>query len=111
MDEEERALLAEVLRLDYFSLTWNFLETFVGMVTRIVAGSVALIGFALESIVESSSAAVLIWRLRNEGSEQFRRQFREELARNPTNPTSQFQQIQRRGRVAKGERAPEGLSP
>ncbi len=38
------------------------------MVAGIAAGSVALIGFALDSIVESSSAGVLIWRLRNEGS-------------------------------------------
>jgi len=56
------------LRLECFSLTWNFLETFVGMVAGIAAGSVALIGFALDSVVETSSAGVLIWRLRNEGS-------------------------------------------
>ena len=69
MGVEERAnLIAKGLRLEYFSLTWNFLETFVGMVAGIAAGSVALIAFALDSIVESSSAAVLIWRLRNEGS-------------------------------------------
>jgi divalent metal cation (Fe/Co/Zn/Cd) transporter len=63
--------LGRALRLEYFSLTWNFLETFVGMAAGIAAGSVALIGFALDSIVESSSAAVLIWRLRSEGSERW----------------------------------------
>jgi len=69
MDPDERAHLLEGgLRLEYFSLVWNFLETFVGMAAGIAAGSVALIGFALDSVVESSSAAVLIWRLRNEGS-------------------------------------------
>jgi divalent metal cation (Fe/Co/Zn/Cd) transporter len=36
------------------------------MAAGIAAGSVALIGFALDSIVESSSAGVLIWRLRSE---------------------------------------------
>lgn len=61
-------ILRKSLRLEYFSLIWNFLETFVGMVAGIAAGSVALIGFALDSVVESSSAGVLIWRLRNEGS-------------------------------------------
>jgi len=68
--ERERRL-GRALRLEYFSLTWNFLETFVGMAAGIAAGSVALIGFALDSIVESSSAAVLIWRLRNESSERW----------------------------------------
>jgi divalent metal cation (Fe/Co/Zn/Cd) transporter len=61
-------LLRKSLRLEYFSLFWNFLETFVGMAAGIAAGSVALVGFALDSIVESSSAAILIWRLRNESS-------------------------------------------
>lgn len=64
---ERKARLGRGLRLEYFSLVWNFLETFVGMAAGIAAGSVALIGFALDSVVESSSAAVLIWRLRSEG--------------------------------------------
>jgi divalent metal cation (Fe/Co/Zn/Cd) transporter len=72
MDPEHRAqVLTRGLRLEYFSLAWNFLETFVGMAAGIAAGSVALIGFALDSVVESSSAAILIWRLRNEGSAEW----------------------------------------
>jgi divalent metal cation (Fe/Co/Zn/Cd) transporter len=65
---ERKAGLGRGLRLEYFSLTWNVLETLVGMVAGIAAGSVALIGFALDSVVESSSAAILIWRLKGEGS-------------------------------------------
>lgn len=56
------------LKLEYFSLAWNFLETFVGFAAGLASGSVALIGFALDSVVESSSAAALIWRLRREQS-------------------------------------------
>lgn len=65
---ERAADLRKALRLEYFSLAWNFLETFVGMVAGIAAGSVALIGFALDSVAESSSAGALIWRLRREAS-------------------------------------------
>jgi divalent metal cation (Fe/Co/Zn/Cd) transporter len=54
------------LRLEYFSFSWNVLEAVVGLAAGIAAGSVALIGFALDSIVESSSAGILIWRLRSE---------------------------------------------
>jgi len=54
------------LRLEYFSLTWNVLEFVVGMIAGLAAGSVALIGFALDSIAEASSAAALLWRLRAE---------------------------------------------
>lgn len=58
--------VAQALRLEYFSLGWNFLETFVGFAAALASGSVALLGFALDSVVESSSAAALIWRLRKE---------------------------------------------
>jgi divalent metal cation (Fe/Co/Zn/Cd) transporter len=69
MDPGERAgVIRRGLLLEYFSLGWNLIETFVGMAAGIAAGSVALIGFALDSVVESSSAAILIWRLRNEGT-------------------------------------------
>jgi divalent metal cation (Fe/Co/Zn/Cd) transporter len=69
MDPTERAgALRRGLVLEYFSLFWNVLETVVGMIAGLAAGSVALIGFALDSVIESSSAGVIIWRLRAEGS-------------------------------------------
>jgi len=67
MDPRRRAVgLQRALGLEYFSLAWNFLETFVGFAAGLASGSVALMGFALDSVVESSSAAALIWRLRKE---------------------------------------------
>jgi divalent metal cation (Fe/Co/Zn/Cd) transporter len=63
---ERQGSLRWGLRLEYFSLAWNILETVVGMAAGIAAGSVALVGFALDSVVESSSAGVLVWRLRSE---------------------------------------------
>ena len=67
MDPVARAVsVRSALLLEYFSLAWNFLETFVGLAAGLASGSVALIGFALDSVVESSSAAALIWRLRRE---------------------------------------------
>lgn len=69
MDADERARVVErSLRLEYISLGWNLVETVAGFVAGIAAGSVALVGFALDSVVEASSAAALVWRLRNEGS-------------------------------------------
>jgi divalent metal cation (Fe/Co/Zn/Cd) transporter len=70
-DMEPAARAASVrsaLVLEYFSLAWNLLETFVGLAAGLASGSVALVGFALDSVVESSSAAALIWRLRREQS-------------------------------------------
>jgi divalent metal cation (Fe/Co/Zn/Cd) transporter len=68
MDPAERAdSIRRALGLEYFSLAWNLLETVVGFVAGLASGSIALVGFALDSVVESSSAAALVWRLRSEG--------------------------------------------
>jgi divalent metal cation (Fe/Co/Zn/Cd) transporter len=70
--------LERALVLEYLSLSYNVLEAAFGMVLGLAAGSVALVGFALDSVVESSSASILIWRLR---SELTRRGTSEELER------------------------------
>lgn len=60
--------LRRAVRLESFTLAYNVLEAVVGIVAGLAAGSIALIAFALDSVVESSSAGVLLWRLRTEGS-------------------------------------------
>jgi divalent metal cation (Fe/Co/Zn/Cd) transporter len=47
-------------------MTWNAIEAAIGLVAGIAAGSVALVGFALDSVVEASSGGILLWRLRSE---------------------------------------------
>ena len=54
------------IALEYVSLAYNVLESVVGLAAGAVAGSVALIGFGLDSVVESSTAAILIWRFLTE---------------------------------------------
>src|SRR5918996_2352745 len=54
------------IALEYASLAYNVLESVVGLAAGVVAGSVALVGFGLDSVVESSTAAILIWRFRTE---------------------------------------------
>lgn len=54
------------LVLEYFTIGWNLIEAIVGIAAGVAAGSVALVGFALDSVVEASSGAVLLWRLRKE---------------------------------------------
>ncbi len=55
------------LRLEYFTVGYNILEAIASIIFGIIAGSIALIGFGLDSIVESLSGLVLIWRLRQHG--------------------------------------------
>lgn len=51
------------LRIEYFNVSYNILEAVAALLLGGIASSVALIGFGLDSIVESLSGIVLIWRL------------------------------------------------
>lgn len=51
------------LQLEYLTVGWNVLEGIVAVAAGIAARSIALIGFGVDSFVETTSGAVLIWRL------------------------------------------------
>jgi divalent metal cation (Fe/Co/Zn/Cd) transporter len=52
--------------LEAATVTWNIVEGIIAVSAGILASSVALIGFGIDSFVETSSAAVVGWRLRAE---------------------------------------------
>jgi cation diffusion facilitator family transporter len=52
------------LLLEYFTIGYNMIEAVVSIFFGVLAGSPALFGFGLDSIVESLSGGVLVWRLR-----------------------------------------------
>jgi divalent metal cation (Fe/Co/Zn/Cd) transporter len=56
-------LLARALRLEYVTVGWNVVEGVVAIAAALAAGSVALLGFGVDSFVESASGSILIWRL------------------------------------------------
>ena len=60
--------LGRASRLEYASVGYNVLEAVAGIAFGLAAGSVALVGFGLDSVVEASSATILLWRLRTEVS-------------------------------------------
>ena len=47
------------------SVTYNLIEAAVSIAAGVVAGSVALIGFGLDSLVEVSSGVVILWQFRH----------------------------------------------
>ncbi len=56
-------LLARGLRLAYLTVGWNIVEGFVAVGAALAAGSVALLGFGIDSFVETASGLIIIWRL------------------------------------------------
>src|SRR5512133_1603149 len=61
-------------RLEYVTLGWNLTEAVVGIGAGVIAGSIALIGFGMDSIIESFSGAILLWRLQSHETGERREQ-------------------------------------
>src|SRR5690349_8630230 len=50
-------------RLEYFTIGWNTLEGAVALVAGASAGSISLVGFGIDSFIEVTSGATLLWRM------------------------------------------------
>ena len=74
------AIVARGRRLEYLTLAWNGFEAAVALVAGLIAGSVALVGFGLDSVIETMSAVILLWRLRSDSKPE-QRERSERLAR------------------------------
>jgi divalent metal cation (Fe/Co/Zn/Cd) transporter len=56
-------LIREAFRLEWLTVGWMVIEATVAIGAGIMAGSLVLLAFGLDSVVELISAGVLIWRL------------------------------------------------
>src|SRR6267378_2793017 len=50
-------------RLEYFTILWNTIEGLVAVATGLIAGSISLVGFGIDSFIEVTSGSVLLWRM------------------------------------------------
>ncbi|HYX52052.1 MAG TPA: cation transporter [Candidatus Limnocylindrales bacterium] len=68
------ALARRGRRLEYFTIGWNTLEGLVAIVSGAAAGSVALVGFGIDSFIEVLSGSALLWRMSVDSDEERREQ-------------------------------------
>jgi divalent metal cation (Fe/Co/Zn/Cd) transporter len=66
-------------RLEYLTIAWNSLEGLAAIAAGALAGSVSLVGFGVDSAIEVTSGAALLWRL-SADHDPARRERRERLA-------------------------------
>src|SRR5882672_10598945 len=57
-------------RLEYFTIAWNSLEGVIGITAGALAGSISLIGFGVDSLIEVTSGGALLWRMRASADHQ-----------------------------------------
>lgn len=63
---ERSALVRRGMWLAWFTIVWNTIEGIVGIVAGIASGSIALVGFGVDSYVEVFAGSVIVWRLARE---------------------------------------------
>jgi divalent metal cation (Fe/Co/Zn/Cd) transporter len=70
LDRIERSkLVAKGRRLEYFTIAYNSLEGLIALIAGLMAGSIALVGFGFDSLIEVTSGTALLWRLHMDADE------------------------------------------
>ena len=59
-------LVRKAFKLEWLTIVWVLIEAVVAIGSGIVSGSLVLLAFGLDSVIELVSAGVLMWRLRIE---------------------------------------------
>ncbi len=63
LDSGERdRLIARAKSLSWLSLAWMTVEGAVAITAALIAGSVALLGFGIDSVIEGIASVIVIWR-------------------------------------------------
>ena len=63
VDDIKRGLV-----LEYITIAYNSLEGLIAVITGLLAGSIALVGFGADSVIEVTSGLGLIWRLHSDAN-------------------------------------------
>ena len=69
-DGEPARLRRRGLWLEYASMAWMVAEAGVAITAGVIASSIALTGFGLDSVIELFSAGIVVWQLRGDAEER-----------------------------------------
>ena len=59
-------------QLEFFTIAWNSLEGLVAIAAGAIAGSISLVGFGVDSLIEVTSGATLLWRMSSHTNDESR---------------------------------------
>ena len=70
--EDRARLVRRGNRLEWLTIAWNSLEALVSTIAGLFAGSVSLVGFGFDSLIELASSVTLLWRMSADADEERR---------------------------------------
>src|SRR3981189_3324079 len=59
-------------RLEWFTIGWNAIGGLVAVVAGVMAHSISLVGFGIDSFIEVTSGSILLWRMSVDADESRR---------------------------------------
>jgi divalent metal cation (Fe/Co/Zn/Cd) transporter len=65
-------LAARGRQIEYFTIGWNAMEGIAAVAAGVIAGSISLTAFGIDSFIEVTSGAVLLWRMSVDANEHER---------------------------------------
>jgi divalent metal cation (Fe/Co/Zn/Cd) transporter len=72
VNAERLHVAARGQRLEYFTVGWNAMEGTTAVAAGVIAGSISLTAFGIDSFIEVTSGAVLLWRMSVDANERQR---------------------------------------
>jgi divalent metal cation (Fe/Co/Zn/Cd) transporter len=78
---DRHTTLHQAIRVSQLSIAWNACAGLAGAVTGLAAGSLALVGFGLDALVDAAASGVLVHRFHSERKEPHRADALERRAR------------------------------
>ena len=69
---ERSALVRRGLQLSYATIGYNTVEAVASLAAGLIANSVSLVGFGVDSLIEVAAGGVAQWRLRSDADERLR---------------------------------------
>jgi divalent metal cation (Fe/Co/Zn/Cd) transporter len=70
--QSRSALVLSGKHLEYFTILWHLLEGVISLVAGLASGSLSLVGFGVDSIIELASGVALWWRMAVDGRVEHR---------------------------------------
>ena len=71
-ESERKRHVRRGIWLEYVTVFYNSLEALIALIAGFLAGSIALVGFGFDSVIEVTSGSALLWRLKADVNESIR---------------------------------------
>src|SRR5579884_1456705 len=71
---QRERLIRRGKRLEWLTIAWNSFEALVSIAAGLGAGSISLLGFGFDSLIEVTSGTTLLWRMSADADDARREQ-------------------------------------